>query len=69
MTLGLIIGKFYPITNGHMYLINTAIKKVDNLVIIIAGKESEIPHPKYRLKWMKKLFNNPNILILSLIHI
>ena len=66
MTLGLIIGKFYPITNGHMYLINTAIKKVDNLVIIIAGKESEIPHPKYRLKWMKKLFNNPNILIIRI---
>ena len=66
MSLGLIIGKFNPFTNGHEYLINTAIKKVEKLIIIIAGKESEIPHPKYRLKWMKQIYNNPNILIIRI---
>lgn len=66
MTLGLIIGKFYPLTKGHEYLINTAIQKVDNLVVIMAGKESEIPHPKYRLKWMKQIFDNPNILLIRI---
>lgn len=66
MTLGLIIGKFYPLTKGHEYFINTAIQKVDKLVVIMAGKESEIPHPKYRLKWMKQIFDNPNILIIRI---
>lgn len=66
MTLGLIIGKFYPLTKGHEYFINTAIQKVDKLVVIMAGKESEIPHPKYRLKWMKQIFDNPNILLIRI---
>ena len=57
MTLGIIIGKFKPFTDGHQYLINTAVQKVDKLVVIIAGKEDDIPHPKYRLKWMKNIYN------------
>ena len=58
MTLGVIIGKFKPFTNGHEYLINTASSQVNNLIVIIAGKDDDIPHPEYRLKWMKYIYNN-----------
>jgi NadR type nicotinamide-nucleotide adenylyltransferase len=66
MTTGLIIGKFKPLTNGHNHLITTAFKKVDRLIVIIAGTEHDIPHPKYRLKWMQEIYNNPNILIIRI---
>ena len=66
---GVIIGKFYPLHKGHQYLIETAIKNSEHLYIIICTKESEKPNPSTRLKWMKELYNRPNITVKHIVDI
>lgn len=38
---GVIIGKFYPPTEGHHYLIDTAAKQVDQLIVVAWGSDVE----------------------------
>lgn len=66
---GVVIGKFYPLHKGHEYLIETAIKNSEHLYIIICTKESEKPNPSTRLKWMKELYNRPNITVKHIVDI
>jgi len=39
MKTGLIIGRFQPFHNGHLYAIKNALKKVDELVIAIGSSQ------------------------------
>ena len=66
---GVVIGKFYPLHKGHQYLIETAIKNSEYLYIIICTKDDEQPNPSIRLKWLKKLYNHPNIIIKEIVDI
>ena len=55
MTLGFIVGKFYPPHRGHKHLIDSARKQVDHLVVLIAHHLShEIPH-EVRLEWLREI--------------
>ena len=67
--IGVVIGKFYPLHKGHQYLIETAIKNSVRLYIIICTKDNEVPNPSIRLKWLKKLYNHPNIIIKEIVDI
>ena len=76
--VGLIIGKFLPLHNGHLYFINEVSKELDVLIVLV--DEDKITHPeicknaniKYpnleiRTNWLKKLFKNNNkIKVLSM---
>ena len=66
---GVVIGKFYPLHKGHQYLIETAIKNSGRLYIIICTKDKEVPNPSIRLKWIKELYNCPNIIIKEIVDI
>ena len=66
---GVVIGKFYPLHKGHQYLIETAIKNSEYLYIIICIKDNEVPNRSIRFKWLKKLYNHPNIIIKEIVDI
>jgi len=62
--IGLIVGKFAPLHKGHQFLIETALKKVDQLIIIVYQTPKEIKIPlKNRVKWLKKLY--PKAIIIA----
>ena len=41
MTLGFVVGKFYPPHRGHKHLIDTARSQVDRLVVLLAHHPSQ----------------------------
>ena len=58
----LVIGKFYPPTNGHKHLIDTAIAESEKVYIIICEKKTEVPNGTLRLKWINEWYhNNKNV--------
>lgn len=61
--VGLIVGKFAPLHKGHQFLIEKALKKVDQLVIIVYRCPKEIKISlKTRVGWIKKLY--PKVLVI-----
>lgn len=62
MINGLVIGKFFPPHKGHKFLFDSAIKRVDNLYIIVCERNWEIPNGKLRMEWIKEWYlNNKNV--------
>jgi NadR type nicotinamide-nucleotide adenylyltransferase len=66
---GVVIGKFYPLHKGHQFLIETAIKNSERLYIIICTKDEEVPDPLTRIKWLKELYESPNIFVKQIVDI
>ncbi|HSX19265.1 MAG TPA: AAA family ATPase [Candidatus Saccharimonadales bacterium] len=56
MRRGVVIGKFYPFHKGHQYVIETALKKVDFLTVIVTGKHGQLIKPSVRASWIKKIY-------------
>jgi HTH-type transcriptional regulator, transcriptional repressor of NAD biosynthesis genes len=55
MTLGFVVGKFYPPHRGHKYLIETARKQVDHLIVMLAAHPSQTIPGELRLSWLQEL--------------
>ncbi len=55
MTLGFIVGKFYPPHRGHKHLIDSARKQVDELVVVVAHHPTQTIPGEVRLAWMKEI--------------
>ena len=55
MTLGLIVGKFYPPHRGHKHLIDTARRQVDRLVVILAHHPSQTIPGELRHTWLREI--------------
>ena len=61
--IGFTIGKFAPLHKGHQYLIETAIKEMDEVYVIVYDTDAiDIPTEK-RAEWIKKLYPNINVII------
>ena len=67
--IGVVIGKFYPLHKGHQHLIQTAIDNVERLYIIICTKDEEVPGPLTREKWIKELYERPNVIVKRIVDI
>lgn len=63
--IGLTIGKFAPFHKGHEYLIETALKQVDKLYILIYKTDVIDNDIKIRKKWIEEIFNTSNIEVLE----
>ena len=63
---GLVLGKFYPPHNGHLYLIDVAVENCDNVhVICTHNKDQSIPG-ELRTNTLREIYkNNPNITVYS----
>ncbi len=60
--IGFTIGKFAPLHAGHQYLIETAIKEMDEFIIVIYETDKiQIPIEQ-RAKWIKTLYPQIHII-------
>jgi len=55
---GLVLGKFAPLHKGHQLLLDTALKQVDELVVMIYDTPElpDVPPLSVRSKWIKQLY-------------
>lgn len=53
---GMVLGKFMPLHNGHMYLIDTAIENSEHVDIFMCSLESEPIPGEIRHEWMQSLY-------------
>ena len=61
--VGFTIGKFAPFHKGHEYLIETALKDVDDFYVVIYDTPQFDIDIDTKEKWVKKKFDNKNVLI------
>lgn len=63
MTRALVIGKFMPIHNGHVALIEFAATQADEVIVSMSYTESDGIDSALRFGWIKEIFKNkPNII-------
>jgi HTH-type transcriptional regulator, transcriptional repressor of NAD biosynthesis genes len=63
MKIGLTLGKFAPLHHGHQYLIETALKEVDELIVIIYESSDIISIPlQVRANWIRKLYPSVKVI-------
>lgn len=55
MTLGFIVGKFYPPHRGHKYLIEEARRQVDRLIVMIPHHPSQTIPGEVRKAWLEEI--------------
>lgn len=55
MTLGFIVGKFYPPHRGHKHLIDTAREQVDRLIVMVAAHPSQSIAGELRKAWLEEI--------------
>jgi HTH-type transcriptional regulator, transcriptional repressor of NAD biosynthesis genes len=58
MRTGLIIGKFMPVTKGHIALIDFGLKNCDSLIVAVCTLKSEPIDGGLRYNWVKKYYGN-----------
>ncbi len=63
MKNGIIIGKFYPLHNGHLALINFGLSQVDELTVIVCDKQGQSIPAQVRADWLKELAPKAKIMI------
>ena len=55
MTLGFVIGKFYPPHRGHKHLIDEARRQVDRLIVMIPHHPSQTIPGELRKAWLEEI--------------
>src|SRR5690349_9964059 len=55
MTLGFIVGKFYPPHRGHKHLIDSARRQVDRLIVMLAHHPSQTIPGELRKAWLEEI--------------
>jgi HTH-type transcriptional regulator, transcriptional repressor of NAD biosynthesis genes len=61
MIRGLVIGKFYPPHRGHKFLIETALRSVDHLDVVICVLDSQTISGELRQRWLKEIHPEANV--------
>jgi NadR type nicotinamide-nucleotide adenylyltransferase len=56
MTTGLVIGKFLPPHRGHAFLIETALGRVDRLVVLVCSLARDPIPGARRVAWLREMF-------------
>ncbi len=65
---GLIIGKFLPLTTGHLFLINSAIERCQRLTVLLQSLSRDEILGHLRFNWLRDSFPQRDFPKLSLIH-
>ena len=55
MTVGLAVGKFYPPHRGHKYLIDTARRQVDRLIVLLPAHPAQKIPGELRRDWLREI--------------
>lgn len=56
MKRGLVIGKFMPIHNGHIALINFAASQCDELIVSMSYTDDDVVPASLRFSWIQQIF-------------
>ena len=67
MTRALVIGKFMPIHNGHVALIEFAATQADEVIVSMSFTPNDPIDPELRFTWIKAIFKNRKNIIPSII--
>jgi len=62
MTRGLVIGKFYPPHGGHKFLIETALRAVDHLDVLVCVLPSQTISGDLRQRWLQEIHPDANVM-------
>jgi len=63
MTLGFIVGKFYPPHRGHKFLIDTARQQVDELIVMVAHHPEQTIPGELRRAWLQEIHPDCQVLL------
>jgi HTH-type transcriptional regulator, transcriptional repressor of NAD biosynthesis genes len=58
MKRGLVIGKFMPVHQGHIAMINFALQYCDELIVSMSYTSTDPIPRSFRLDWLKKIFEH-----------
>lgn len=61
MTLGFVVGKFYPPHRGHAHLIRTALGQVDRLVVLLPHHPTQTISGELRKAWLEEVHSDCEI--------
>ena len=67
MVRGLVIGKFMPVHQGHIALIEFASKHCDELIVSMSYKEDDPIAPGLRMSWLQEIFGGNNRIKLEVV--
>lgn len=59
--IGFTIGKFAPFHKGHQFLIETALKEMDKVIVVVYDTDVIDISTEKRADWIKKLYPNVEI--------
>lgn len=59
--IGFTIGKFAPLHKGHQYLIETALKEMDKVIVVVYDTDVIDIETEKRANWIKELYPNVEI--------
>lgn len=59
--IGFTIGKFAPFHKGHQYLIETALKEMDKMIVVVYDTDLINIETEKRAEWIKKLYPSVEI--------
>ncbi|WP_435165096.1 AAA family ATPase [Paenibacillus glycanilyticus] len=61
--VGLTLGKFAPFHRGHQHVVETALREVDHLIVVIYDSPEVTPVPlSMRARWIRKLYPTVEVL-------
>jgi len=63
MTIGITVGKFYPLHKGHDYLIRQAKAQVDTLVVIVSYKHEQDISGEIRANWIQQMHPDIEVIL------
>lgn len=55
---GMVLGKFFPPHNGHLYLIEEAFKQCETVDVFVCSLKSEFPSGVIRSLWMHEIYKD-----------
>jgi HTH-type transcriptional regulator, transcriptional repressor of NAD biosynthesis genes len=58
---GLVLGKFMPLTNGHRHLIDTALRQVRELTVLVCSLPAEPIDGDRRYRWMRECYPHARV--------
>ena len=59
--IGFTIGKFAPFHKGHQFLLDTALKEMDKMIVVVYDTDLIDIKTEERAKWIKDLYPNIEI--------
>src|SRR5947209_11993536 len=62
---GVVFGKFYPLTRGHQYLIETALSQCQRVTVCVSHRPSETISVEVRSGWIAELYPQANVVTLE----